>query len=91
MTFKSIFTWILGLTFFAYLIFIFVWFTILGIAPSIAEIIEKQGLAMIVFPSACFASLVAVMVLERASGDIEFKALGFEFKGAAAPLVLWGS
>ena len=89
MRFKSVFTWVLGILFVCYLLFIFVWFTRLGIAPQIVAIIEKQWLAMIVFPSACFAALVAVMVLQHVTGEIEFKAVGFEFKGAAAPIVMW--
>ncbi len=89
MKFKTTFTWVLGILFVCYVLFIFIWFTYLGIAPQIMAIIEKQWLAMIVFPSACFAALVAVMVLEHATGEIEFKAIGFEFKGAAAPIVMW--
>jgi len=88
--FKVIFTWIVGIAFVLYAGFIFIWFTKLGINHDIWKIIMDQWLAMIVFPSACFAALVVVMLLDQASGDIEFKVWKFEFKGAAAPLVMWG-
>jgi hypothetical protein len=89
MSFKKIFTWVIGIGFIFYVAALVWWFTWRGINPTIFEIILKQWLAVIVFPSACFAALVAVMVLDQAVGNIEFKALGFEFKGAAAPIVMW--
>src|SRR5262245_44570500 len=37
-----------------------------------------------------FAALALVLLLEsRSDQPIEFKAIGFEFKGASAPIVLW--
>jgi hypothetical protein len=35
------------------------------------------------------AALCLVIVLENTSGPIEFEGLGFGFKGASGPLVLW--
>lgn len=35
------------------------------------------------------AALCLVMVLENTSGPIEFEGLGFKFKGASGPIVLW--
>ncbi|MDQ3920155.1 MAG: hypothetical protein M3348_16950 [Acidobacteriota bacterium] len=87
--FKTVFTWAVGIGFVLYIAFLFIWLTKLGVDPEIMTIFLKQWLAVIVFPSACFAALVVVMLLDRAAGDIEFSGLGFTFKGAAAPLVMW--
>lgn len=89
MTFKTVFTWAIGGGFALYVIFLSLLFTRLGVNRQIWEVTIKQWLATIIFPSACFASLVVVMVLDQSSGTIEFSGLGFQFKGAAAPLVLW--
>jgi len=40
-------------------------------------------------PFAALASLLLVLVLRTVSGNIEVKLLGFEFKGAAGPLIMW--
>jgi hypothetical protein len=87
--FKRTFTWILGLMFLCYVVFILIRFQI-GLTDKTWELIQHQWLAVIVFPSACFAALVVVMVLDQVSGDIEIGGPGFSFKGAAAPIVLWG-
>ena len=87
--FKRISTWVVGVIFLAFLGYLFYRFHI-GLTEKTWNLIRKQWLAIIVFPSACFACLVVVMILDRASGDMEFKAMGFEFKGAAAPVVIWG-
>ena len=89
MTFKTIFTWAIGIGFAIYVTFLFFSFWRGRMAKPIWDVIIKQWLGMIVFPSACFASLVVVMVLDQAAGDIEFSGLGFQFKGAAGPLVIW--
>lgn len=89
MDFKTIFTWVIGVGFVLYIIFLSVIFTKLGVNREIWRVFIRQFLAMVVFPSACFAALVVVMVLEQTSGNIEFSGLGFQFKGAAAPIVIW--
>jgi hypothetical protein len=45
--------------------------------------------AVIGLPSAAGAALSLVLLLRAVSGNIEIKILGFEFKGAAAPIVMW--
>jgi hypothetical protein len=40
-------------------------------------------------PSAARVALSLVLLLRAASGNIEIKTLGSEFKGAAAPMVMW--
>ena len=46
--------------------------------------------AIVVLPFAGYAALGLVMLLEsRSEQPIELKVIGFEFKGASAPIVLW--
>lgn len=40
-------------------------------------------------PMAAIAALALVLLLEYARGPIEFEGLGFKFKGASGPVVLW--
>lgn len=40
-------------------------------------------------PFAALASLLLVLVLRTVAGNIELKALGIEFKGAAGPIIMW--
>lgn len=49
----------------------------------------EQIPATIGLPSAALAALCLVMVLENTSGPIEFEGLGFKFKGASGPIILW--
>ena len=56
----------------------------------IKEIVEKHYSAIIVLPSAGFAALCLVLFLDiRSPQQMKFRALGFEFEGAAGPIVLW--
>jgi hypothetical protein len=45
--------------------------------------------AIVGLPLAVVVAFCVVSVLEAGSGPIEFKAIGFEFKGASGPIVLW--
>ena len=40
-------------------------------------------------PCAAMVSLALVLLLRTVSGNIQFKALGFEFKGASGPIIMW--
>lgn len=69
-------------------------FVIGGIASMIYDsnlyqVALQQVPATIGLPSAALASLCLVIVLENTSGPIEFEGLGFKFKGASGPVVLW--
>jgi hypothetical protein len=56
---------------------------------SIRNLIKDHYAATIGLPMAALASLVLVIVLEAGAGPIQFKAAGFEFKGASGQVVLW--
>ncbi|NCF29918.1 MAG: hypothetical protein GWP69_21275 [Gammaproteobacteria bacterium] len=54
-----------------------------------STIIVEHYPATFGLPLAAVGALVLVFILEYASGPIEFQGLGFSFKGASGPLVLW--
>jgi hypothetical protein len=57
---------------------------------ELLDIVYTHYACVVVVPFAGYAALALVLLLEwRSSDPIEFKALGFEFKGPAAPIVLW--
>lgn len=72
-----------GVTFFA--------FSIYGMVREqwVEELVKQHFAATIGLPSAALAALLLVTILEINAGRIEFKAVGFEFKGAAGPIVMW--
>lgn len=45
--------------------------------------------AVLGLPGAAVAAMVVVIVLRNVEGPIEFQGLGFKFKGASGPVVLW--
>jgi hypothetical protein len=53
------------------------------------RLVEKQFPAMILVPMSALGSLCIVLLLRLSSGPLEFKALGFEFRGASGQVVLW--
>lgn len=57
--------------------------------PDVFEVALAHFAATVGFPSAALAALCIVVFLESASGAIEFEGLGFKFKEASGPIVLW--
>lgn len=54
------------------------------------DLVKSHYAALIGLPFAAYAAVCLVIFLEsRYEGSIEFKALGFEFKGASGPIILW--
>lgn len=53
------------------------------------ELVLAHFSAVVGLPSAALAALCIVMFLEHSSGAIEFEGMGFKFKGASGPIVLW--
>ena len=54
------------------------------------EIVKKHYAAVIVLPSFGFAAACLIILFDqRSTEQLRFKALGFEFSGASAPIVLW--
>jgi len=52
-------------------------------------LVQKQFPAVILVPMSGLASLCIVLLLRLSSGPLEFKAVGFEFRGASGQVVLW--
>lgn len=52
-------------------------------------IIKEHFAAVVGGPCAALASFLIVIVLRYTVGPMEIKAVGFEFRGAAGPIVLW--
>lgn len=56
---------------------------------KLAVLTEQHAAAMIGVPWAGGAAFVVVLVLRASFGAMEFSFLGFTFKGASGPIVLW--
>jgi len=48
-----------------------------------------QFQVIVLLPVSGLFSFVLVASFQKFSGDIEFKALGFEFSGASGPVIMW--
>jgi hypothetical protein len=59
------------------------------VAPWVVEVVQAHFAAVIGLPAAAFVALCLVIFLEVKSGPIEFKGLGFEFRGASGEITLW--
>lgn len=53
------------------------------------RLIEHQFAAVILVPMSALGALCIVLLLRLSSGPLEFKAIGFEFRGASGQVVLW--
>jgi hypothetical protein len=53
------------------------------------RLIERQFAAVILVPMSALGALCVVLLLRLSSGPLEFKAIGFEFRGASGQVVLW--
>lgn len=63
-------------------------FTMLN-SPELFQVALEHFPATIGLPSAAIAALFIVVFLESSSGPIQFEGLGFKFRGASGPIVLW--
>ena len=57
--------------------------------PAVFKIALDHFAATVGLPSAALVALCIVVFLESSTGPIEFDGLGFKFKGASGPIVLW--
>lgn len=53
------------------------------------DILYEHLPAAVGVPLSVLTALALVFGLEHVAGNVEFKAWGLEFKGAAGPLVMW--
>jgi hypothetical protein len=81
-------TTVLGGFFFGFMIFQTVWGK-----PSpdnwLTTTLEKHYAGMVGTPMSAVTAYCIVTLLKVTNGPIEFEALGFKFRGASGPIVLW--
>jgi len=91
-SFKYVVNWLVllfGGLYFCFHVGFVVWHTIHN-HSWLLEMVRNHYAALIGLPFAAYASVCLVLFLEsRYDTPIEFKALGFEFKGASGPIILW--
>jgi hypothetical protein len=62
---------------------------LLGMSPQLADFLRPHFPATVGVPFAAAVSLLIILVLRETTGKLEFEALGFKFRGASGPVVLW--
>ena len=89
--FRAIAGWLvfLGTCVFSAVFLVFVVCHSWGEDNWIVDIVKEHFAATIGLPLAAIASICVVLIFKYSAGSIEFKVLGFEFKGASGPIVLW--
>ena len=89
--FRSIAGWLifLGAGLYSALLLIFIAYNLWREESFIIELVEAHFAALVGLPLAGMGSMCVVMLFKYTSGPIEFKAIGFEFRGASGPVVLW--
>ena len=75
-----------GLIGLSYVVFIIYWTWNEG---WVKEVITEHFAATIGLPLSAIGAFLLVTVLQISAGKIEFEALGFKFRGASGPAVLW--
>ena len=57
--------------------------------PGLLKILYEHLKVFLGIPLAAMAAFCIVIVLEAQTGKIEIEGLGFKFKGASGPVILW--
>jgi hypothetical protein len=65
-----------------------IWSVSVGPQP-VQKLFIDHFRAVVGLPGAAVAALFINMLLEQTHGQIEFEGLGFKFRGASGPVVLW--
>ena len=55
----------------------------------VRSFLERDFRVMLFIPLSVFLALFIVLLLRFTTGPIEFEGLGFKFRGASGPVVLW--
>ncbi len=53
------------------------------------DISKEHASAVVGLPIAAVAAFMLVSVLQVTTGKVEFEGIGFKFRGASGPIVLW--
>jgi hypothetical protein len=81
-------TWVFAAYFFGFLIYHSLWPTSSANSWFI-RVLERHYAASIGLPLSAISAACIVLLLKATAGPIEFEALGFKFRGASGPVVLW--
>jgi len=65
------------------------WISIGAIRLISVDVVRNHFAVVIGLPMAGILALWVVTILRSQSGPIEFEAVGFKFRGASGPVVLW--
>jgi hypothetical protein len=60
-----------------------------GASPQLVEFLKQHFPVTVGVPAAAGLSLLIILVVRETTGKLEFEALGFKFRGASGPVVLW--
>lgn len=55
----------------------------------VSDLMKNHYAFFVGVPASAIVAYVLVSVLENTRGKVEFEAVGFKFKGASGPIVLW--
>ena len=87
---QKILSWVAVIAVIVYGVLLFSLFLIRGTGEKqMDDLVLTHYPTVVGLPSAAAAALFIVLVLKAAAGPIEFEALGFKFRGASGPVVLW--
>jgi hypothetical protein len=53
------------------------------------QILEKHFAAALGVPLSAISSTCVILLLKATTGPIEFEGMGFKFRGASGPIILW--
>lgn len=88
--FKTIFAWIVGISFIILGIYLFRMVFITGINEAFLEIYETHFTALVGLPAAAFISTFLILLLQIVKKEpLEFEMIGIRFKGSSGEIVLW--
>jgi hypothetical protein len=59
------------------------------VAGWVSDLMKNHYAFFVGVPASAIVAYVLVSVLETTRGKVEFEAVGFKFKGASGPIVLW--
>lgn len=90
LNFKTIFAWMIGLSFVILGIYLFRMVFIDGINEEFLELYKAHFTALVGLPAAAFLSTFLILLLPIVRKQpIEFEAIGLKFKGTSGEVVLW--
>lgn len=68
----------------------FAWEIFMGsLRPVVLRMSHLHYATVVGIPCSGLGALFIVLLLRTVAGDVQFKAFGFEFKGASGPIIMW--